>query len=424
MKVLVIGNGGREHALCMFIKKSPICKKLYCIPGSDSIKELADCFDINPMNNKDVVNFCTKQKIDFVVIGPELPLSNGIVDELRKEKIVTFGPDKISSQLETSKIFMKNICKKHNIPTAKYSVFNKEKDAINFLNEVNFPTVIKVDGLAAGKGVIIVYSKEEAVENIKKIMSEKIFGSSGENIIIEEFLEGEEISFFALVDANGFILPLTTAQDHKKIGEGDVGPNTGGMGAYSPVPFIKHNHINDFVKQFVKPIINDLKNSSILFSGVFYAGFILTKNGPKILEINVRFGDPEAQTIFPRLKTDLLDLLLASSTGNLNQFKLPELENNFCMNVVLSSKGYPKDYKKNTIINGLNEITNDKSKYIFHSSTKKNGNHWLATGGRVLSISAMGSTLKNAKNNAYNIVDKIDWKDGYFRKDIGWRHLQ
>jgi len=424
MKVLVIGNGGREHALCMFIKKSPICKKLYCIPGSDSIKELADCFDINPMNNIDVVNFCIKQKIDFVVIGPELPLSNGIVDELKKEKIVTFGPDKISSQLETSKIFMKKICKKHNIPTAKYSAFNKEKDAINFLNEVNFPTVIKVDGLAAGKGVIIVYNKEEAVENIKKIMSEKIFGSSGENIIIEEFLEGEEISFFALVDTNGFNLPLTTAQDHKKIGEGDVGPNTGGMGAYSPVPFIQHNHVNDFVVKFVKPIINDLKNSNILFSGVFYAGFILTKNGPKILEINVRFGDPEAQTIFPRLKTDLLDLLLASSTGNLNQFKLPELENNFCMNVVLSSKGYPKDYKKNTIINGLNEIANDKYKYIFHASTKKNGNHWLATGGRVLSISSMGSTLKNAKNNALNIVDKIDWKDGYFRKDIGWRHVQ
>ena len=424
MKILVVGNGGREHALCTFIHKSPICSKLFCIPGSDSIQQIAECFKIDPMNNKDVLFFCKKHKIDFVVIGPELPLSNGIVNILRDEKITVFGPDKASSQLETSKIFMKKICKKHNIPTAKYSVFNKEKDAINFLNEVNFPTVIKVDGLAAGKGVIIVYSKEEAVENIKKIMSEKIFGSSGENIIIEEFLEGEEISFFSLVDTNGFILPLTTAQDHKKIGEGDVGPNTGGMGAYSPVPFIKHNHINDFVEQFVKPIINDLKNSSILFSGVFYAGFILTKNGPKILEINVRFGDPEAQTIFPRLKTDLLDLLLASSTGNLNQFKLPELENNFCMNVVLSSKGYPKDYKKNTIINGLNEITNDKSKYVFHASTKKNGNHWLATGGRALSISAMGSTLKNAKNNAYNIVDKIDWKDGYFRKDIGWRHLQ
>ena len=424
MKVLVVGNGGREHALCTFIHKSPICSKLFCIPGSDSIQQIAECFKIDSMNNKDVLFFCKKHKIDFVVVGPELPLSNGIVNILRDEKITVFGPDKASSQLETSKIFMKKICKKHNIPTAKYSVFNKEKDAINFLNEVNFPTVIKVDGLAAGKGVIIVYSKEEAVENIKKIMSKKIFGSSGENIIIEEFLEGEEISFFALVDTNGFILPLTTAQDHKKIGEGDVGPNTGGMGAYSPVPFIKHNHINDFVEQFVKPIINDLKNSSILFSGVFYAGFILTKNGPKILEINVRFGDPEAQTIFPRLKTDLLDLLLASSTGNLNQFKLPELENNFCMNVVLSSKGYPKDYKKNTIINGLNEITNDKSKYVFHASTKKNGNHWLATGGRVLSISAMGSTLKNAKNNAYNIVDKIDWKDGYFRKDIGWRHLQ
>jgi len=424
MKILVIGNGGREHALCMFIKQSPICKKLYCIPGSDSIKQLADCFDINPMNNIDIVNFCIKRKIDFVVIGPELPLSNGIVDQLKKEKIVTFGPDKISSQLETSKIFMKNICKKHNIPTAKYSIFNAEKDAINFLNEVDFPTVIKVDGLAAGKGVIIANNKEEAVKNIRKIMSEKIFGSSGEKIIIEEFLEGEEVSFFALVDTNGFILPLTTAQDHKKIGEGDVGLNTGGMGAYSPVPFIKHNHINDFVEKFAKPIVNDLKNSNIFFSGVFYAGFIFTINGPKILEINVRFGDPEAQAIFPRLKNDLLELLLASSSGNLDKYRLTKWENNFCMNVVLSSKGYPEDYKKNTIIKGLNEITNDKFKYIFHSSTKKNGNHWLATGGRVLSISAKGTTLKSAKNNAYNIISKINWKDGYFRKDIGWRHIQ
>ena len=275
MKVLVVGNGGREHALCTFIHKSPICSKLFCIPGSDSIQQIAECFKIDSMNNKDVLFFCKKHKIDFVVVGPELPLSNGIVNILRDEKITVFGPDKASSQLETSKIFMKKICKKHNIPTAKYSVFNKEKDAINFLNEVNFPTVIKVDGLAAGKGVIIVYSKEEAVENIKKIMSEKIFGSSGENIIIEEFLEGEEISFFALVDTNGFILPLTTAQDHKKIGEGDVGPNTGGMGAYSPVPFIKHNHINDFVEQFVKPIINDLKNSKHFIFRCFLRRFYL-----------------------------------------------------------------------------------------------------------------------------------------------------
>ena len=423
MKVLVIGNGGREHALCTFINKSPICNKLFCIPGSDSIQQIAECFKIDPMNNDDVLLFCKKHKIDFVVVGPELPLSNGIVNTLRDEKIIVFGPDKTSSQLETSKIFMKNICKKHNIPTAKYSTFDNEKSALNFLNEIDFPTVIKVDGLAAGKGVIIANNKKQATENIKNIMSKKIFGSSGEKIIIEEFLEGEEISFFALVDTNGFVLPLTTAQDHKKIGEGDRGLNTGGMGAFSPVPFIKQNQINDFVVKFTRPIINDLKLNGIFFSGVFYAGFIMSKNGPKLLEINVRFGDPEAQAILPRLKTDLLDLLLASSTGKLDQFKSLEWDDNFSINVVMASKGYPETYKKNTTINGLNKIVTNKSKYIFHSSTKRNGDHWLATGGRVLSISSMGSTLKEARNNAYNIISEIDWKNAYFRKDIGWKHL-
>ena len=423
MKVLVIGNGGREHALCTFINKSPICSKLFCIPGSDSIKEIAECFKIDPMNNDKVFLFCKKHKIDFVVVGPELPLSNGIVNTLRDEKIIVFGPDKTSSQLETSKIFMKNICKKHNIPTAKYSTFDNEKSALNFLNEIDFPTVIKVDGLAAGKGVIIANNKKQATENIKNIMSKKIFGHSGENIIIEEFIEGEEISFFALVDTNGFVLPLTTAQDHKKIGEGDSGLNTGGMGAYSPVPFIKKKQIDEFLIKFVNPVINDLKLNTIFFSGIFYAGFIISKTGPKLLEINVRFGDPEAQVILPRLKTDLLELLLASSKGKLNQLKPPEWDNSYCINVVMASKGYPESYKKNTIINGLNKIMINKSQYIFHSSTKKNGDHWLATGGRVLSISSMGSTLKEARNSAYNIINEIDWKNAYFRKDIGWKYL-
>ena len=423
MRVLVIGNGGREHALCVFISKSPICDKLFCIPGSDVIQEMAQCYKIDPMNNDDILNFCKEHKINFVVVGPELPLSNGIVDKLSEEKITVFGPNKTSSQLESSKIFMKNICKKHNIPTAKYSTFDNEKEALNFLDKVDFPTVIKADGLAAGKGVVIVKSKNEAAETIKNIMSKRIFGASGKNIIIEEFLEGEEISFFALVDINGFILPLTTAQDHKKIGEGDTGLNTGGMGAYSPVPFIKQSQINDFVTKFAKPIINNLKYNNIFFSGVFYAGLILTKDGPKLLEINVRFGDPEVQAVLPRLKTDLLDLLLASSKGKLDQLKPPEWDNNFCMNVVIASKGYPESYKKNTIINGLNKITTNKSHYIFHSSTKKNEDHWLATGGRVLSISALGSTLKEARNKAYNVINKIDWKNGYFRKDIGWKHL-
>jgi len=423
MRILVIGHGGREHALCVFISKSPICDKLFCIPGSDAIQEIAQCYKVDPMNNDDILNFCKEHKINFVVIGPELPLSNGIVDKLSEEKITVFGPNKTSSQLESSKIFMKNICKKNNVPTAKYSAFDNEKEALNFLDNVNFPTVIKADGLAAGKGVVIVKNKNEATETIKNIMSKRIFGDSGKNIIIEEFLEGEEISFFAMVDTNGFILPLTTAQDHKKIGEGDTGLNTGGMGAYSPVPFIKQSQIDDFVTKFVKPIINDLKYNNIFFSGVFYAGLILTKDGPKLLEINVRFGDPEAQAVLPRLKVDLLDLLLASSKGKLHQLKPPEWDNNFCMNVVIASKGYPESYKKNTIINGLNKITTNKSHYIFHSHTKKNENHWIATGGRVLSISALGSTLKVARNKAYNVINEIDWKNGYFRKDIGWKHL-
>ena len=355
----------------MFINKSPICDELYCIPGSDSIKEIANCFEIDPMNNDKILNFCVKYKIDFVVIGPELPLSNGIVDKLKAGNINVFGPDKKSSQLETSKIFMKNICKDNKIPTAKYSVFNEEKSAINFLNEINFPTVIKADGLAAGKGVIIVNNKTDAIECIKNIMSKKIFGNSGKNIIIEEFLEGEEISFFALVDTNGFVLPLTTAQDHKKIGEGDKGLNTGGMGAYSPVPFIKQKDISEFTKKFIEPVINHLKLKSIFFSGIFYAGLIISQDGPKLLEINVRFGDPEAQAILPRLKTDLLNLLFAASTGKLNQFKKLEWDDSLCINVVMASKGYPKTYKKNTIINGLNKITGNKSEYNFSFQHKK-----------------------------------------------------
>ena len=424
MRILVIGNGGREHALCTFINKSPICDKLYCIPGSDSIKEIAHCFELDPMINNEILDFCIKYKIEFVVVGPELPLSNGIVDMLISANIDVFGPNKKASQLESSKIFMKNICKKNKIPTAKYSTFNEEKSAINFLNKINFPTVIKVDGLAAGKGVIILNNKKDAIECIKNIMSKKIFGSSGKNIIIEEFLEGKEISFFALVDSKGFILPLTTAQDHKKIGEGDTGLNTGGMGAYSPVPFVNKTQIEEFTNSFVKPIINELKNSDIFFCGVFYAGFILSKNGPKLLEVNVRFGDPEAQAIFPRLKSDLLELLLASSKGRLSEFKSLQWNDSHCMNVVMASKGYPEKYKKNTLIKGLNNITNDKCKYVFHSSTKRNNNNWLATGGRVLSISGTGATLKDARKNAYNTIKKIEWDNAYFRNDIGWKYLQ
>ena len=424
MKVLVIGNGGREHALCHKIKKSPSCKNLYCIPGSDAISSIAECYPIDINNKKDILNFCNDYNILFVVVGPEIPLTEGLVDTLESHNIKCFGPGQKAAMLEKSKIFTKEICDENNVPTGKYKKFINFDDALKYCHSKDFPIVIKADGLAAGKGVIIAQNLEEANKAISQCMKDKIFGDAGKEIIIEEFLEGEEISLFSLVDSSGYILPLTTAQDHKKINEGEKGLNTGGMGAYSPVPSITNNQMNDLNNLFVNPIVQALQKRDINFKGMFYAGIILTKKGPKLLEINVRFGDPETQAILPRIKSDLLKVLYASATKNLHTIKHIEWDKRFCMTVVMSSSGYPQEYKKNTLIENLNTIHISKDNYIYHSGTKREGHQWLSNGGRVLSISSLGESIKHVKKNVYSTISKIKWQEGYYRKDIGWRYTQ
>ena len=422
MKVLVIGSGGREHALCQSVKKSKDCENLYCIPGSDAISLIAECHPTDTNNKQEVLNFCKKNNISFVIIGPETPLTQGLADILISNNIKCFGPLQKGAMLEKSKIFTKELCDKNNIPTGKYKKFSNYNQALAYCQSITFPSVIKANGLAAGKGVIIAQNLDEAKAAIYQYMIAEIFGKSGKEIIIEEFLEGEEISLFSLVDSTGYILPLTTAQDHKKIGEGETGLNTGGMGSYSPVPSISEEKMKNLSSLFVDPIIKALKKNGINYQGMFYAGIILTKKGPKLLEINVRFGDPETQAIIPRIKTDLLKLLYASATQNLKEIKNIQWDSRYCMTVVMSAKGYPEKYKKNTLIENLNEINLSEDSYIYHAGTKKKDDKWLSNAGRVLAISSLGATINQVKENVYSTVNRIKWQDGYYRKDIGWRY--
>jgi len=422
MKILVIGSGGREHALCHSIQKSKDCENLYCAPGSDAISLIAECHPIDTKNKQEILNFCKEYNISFVVIGPEIPLTEGLVDILISNNIKCFGPTQKGAMLEKSKIFTKELCDENNVPTGKYKKFSNYEDALTYCQSINFPSVIKADGLAAGKGVIITENLEEAKSAIHQCMKEEAFGNAGKEIIIEEFLEGEEISLFSLVDSSGYIVPLTTAQDHKKIYEGEKGLNTGGMGAYSPVPSISNKKMQDLNNLFVDPIINALSKKGIYFQGMFYVGIIITKNGPKLLEINVRFGDPETQAILPRIKSDLLEILYASATENLHAIKKIEWDPRYCMAVVMSSKGYPEKYKKNTVIENLNQIQLSNNSYIYHAGTKKENDLWLSSGGRVLAISSLGESINQVKKNVYSTISKIKWQDGYYRKDIGWRY--
>ena len=423
MNVLVIGNGGREHALCVGIKVSPNCQNLYCIPGSNAISKIANCQHIDLDDHNAIINFCLENKIDLVVIGPELPLTQGLGDILIKNSILVFGPNKKAAELERSKKFTKDICKKLNISSAAYDVFDNYDKALNFCQKQSYPIVIKADGLAAGKGVIICETEHDAKDALFKCFKENIFGEAGAIVIIEEFLVGEEISLFALVDNNGIVLPLTTAQDHKKILEGEKGLNTGGMGAYTPVPSISNSKMIELSKQFIEPIIKYLSDQGIQYQGMFYAGLILTSSGPNLLEINVRFGDPETQAIVPLLKTDLLELLHASASGNLQNIGKLEWKDLFSMTVVMATKGYPEDYKKLTSINNLENIILSNKDYLFHAGTKLDNNIWVSSGGRVLNISSIGKDLKEIRNNIHNIINQINWDEGYYRKDIGWRYI-
>ncbi len=417
MKVLVLGNGAREHALCWALSNSPLITKLLCAPGNPGIEEEAECIKIDINNNKEILAIAIKEKIDLVIPGPEIPLVNGIVDLLKQNNIKAFGPSKMAAQLEGSKNFTKEICKSANIPTAKYELFTKEEDALNYISKISLPIVIKADGLAAGKGVVIANTLEEANLAVKNSFSGK-FGEAGKNLLIEEYLEGIEASFFALCDGKTAI-PLTNAQDHKRVGDGDTGPNTGGMGAFSPTPKLSEDLNNMIMKDIIYPTLNEMDKRNIPFQGILYAGLMLTETGPKLIEYNVRFGDPECQVIMTRIKSNLFEAILAATDHTLENFNI-RFYDDFSLTVVMASKGYPGEYKKNTVIKGIEKINNIPNIKVFHAGTSKNkSGQIISNGGRVLSLTANAKDITSARKIVYEAIKKIEWDEGFYRKDIG-----
>lgn len=413
-KILVIGSGGREHAICEQFKKSPKLEKIFCLPGNAGIAQVAEIIDqIKVFEHQKIIDFCKNNQIDFVFVGPEQPLVDGLVDDLLKAKIRAFGPSKKASQLEGSKIFMKKILSENNVPNAAYETFFDEKSALEFAEKLGFPCVIKTDGLAAGKGVIIPQNRDEAAQTIKEIFGGK-FGEAGKKIIIEEFLDGFEASYFVICDGFNFV-PLGFAHDHKKVGDNDTGPNTGGMGTYAPSPFIDKNLEEEIIQKVIKPTLRGLRNAGTPFVGVLFAGLMIGSKGVKTLEFNIRFGDPETQVILPRIKSDFIDLIDAAIDGKLDQIKVEFDENKKLVCVVMCAKGYPENYEKGSEINGLEHITKAK---ILHAGTIKKDGKILANGGRVLNVVAEADSFKSARDKAYEAIAQIDWKEGFCRKDI------
>ncbi len=421
MNILVIGSGGREHALCWSLKKSPMIDTLYCAPGNGGIAEVATCINMGVEDIPAVIEFCKRHDIGFVVVGPEAPLVLGLVDALADAGIKSFGPRANAAVLEGSKGYMKDLCREYGIPTAEYQRFDNAGDAKSYLETQKLPIVIKADGLAAGKGVIIATSREEAVATVDEIFG-GMFGSAGAEIVIEEFLIGEEASFFALTDGTS-VLPMATAQDHKAVGDGDTGPNTGGMGAYSPAPIMTDEMIARTLDEIIVPTVNAMKDRGAPFTGVLYAGLMITQTGPKLIEYNVRFGDPECQVLCARLEGDLLPALMATADGSLEEVDLawkPEA----ALTVVMAARGYPGSYEKNTIIGGLETASSIDDVFVFHAGTRKDGVNILANGGRVLGITGLGKSVKQAQEKAYSGVKAIKWPEGFCRSDIGWRAVE
>ena len=422
MRILVVGGGGREHALCWSIAASPLCDELFAAPGNAGIAEDAQCVPIAADNIDGLVAFAREQRIDFVVVGPEGPLVIGLADKLAEAGIPAFGPSTAAAALEGSKGFMKDLCARYSIPTAAYARFDDAERAKAYLAGQRLPIVIKADGLAAGKGVIIAETRDQALAAIDSMMVTSALGTAGAEIVIEEFLEGEELSFFALVDGKT-ALPLASAQDHKRVGDGDTGPNTGGMGAYSPAPAATPLVESAVMSQIVQPTVAAMAQEGKPFKGVLYAGVMLTSVGPKLLEYNVRFGDPECQVLCPRLKSDLLPALIACHDGVLDQIDLRWLPE-AALTVVMAAKGYPGAYARGSEIRGLDRAADLPGVTIFHAGTKRSADgQLLAEGGRVLNITALGATVAEAQKRAYQAVDLIDWPGGFCRRDIGWRAL-
>lgn len=421
MKVLVVGSGGREHALVWKIAQNRRVKKLYAAPGNGGMSSLATLVDIKADDVDSLCNFAKKERIDLTIVGPEAPLVKGIVDEFEKDNLRIFGANKETAQLEGSKVFAKRIMKELGIPTAEFEIFDNKDKALSYIKSKNRPIVVKADGLAAGKGVFVCSKEEEAEEAIEKIMVERIFGDSGNRVVIEECLQGEEASIIVISDGEN-IVPLASSQDHKRIFDNDRGPNTGGMGAYSPAPVVEGKIFKDTLKLIIYPIIRGLKERGTPYKGVLYAGIMVTQKGPYVLEFNVRFGDPETQAIFPRMKSDLVDLIESSIDGRLKDVESRwDKRSSVC--VVAASAGYPGDYQKRKPIKGLKEAQALKDVIIFHAGTKKNNSDYITNGGRVLGITALGNGIEEAIDNAYKATELIHFDGMHYRKDIGRRAL-
>jgi phosphoribosylamine---glycine ligase len=423
MRILVVGGGGREHALCWAIAGSPLCDKLYCAPGNAGIAGEAECVSIAAENIPAIVEFAQREGIDFVVVGPESPLVLGLVDRLTEAGIKSFGPTAAAAALEGSKAFMKDLCAKYGIPTAGYGRFTEAKAAKDFIRQKGAPIVVKADGLAAGKGVIIAETVAEAEAAVDSMLTGGQFGEAGEEVVIEEFLGGEEASFFALVDGET-ALPLASAQDHKRAFDGDKGPNTGGMGAYSPAPVVTDSVVAEVMRKIIEPTVAAMQAEGRPFKGVLFAGLMLTAEGPKLLEYNVRFGDPECQVLCVRLMSDLLPALIATHDGMLKNFQL-RWQDKAALTVVMAAKGYPDSYQRGSTIRGLDRAAALSDVMLFHAGTKAGpGGAVLANGGRVLAVTATGATTAAAQARAYDAVDLIDWPQGFCRRDIGWRAVK
>ncbi len=418
MNVLLIGSGGREHALAWALAASSSLDTLYCAPGNAGIADVATIVTLDVTDHKAVIAFCAEKNVPFVVVGPEAPLVAGLVDDLTRAGIKAFGPDAYGAQAEGSKGFTKDMCKAYGIPTAAYERFTALEPAKAYVQRVGAPIVIKADGLAAGKGVVVAMTLDEAMDALAMMFSGGL-GEAGAEVVIEEFMEGEEASFFVLTDGET-ALPLATAQDHKRVHDGDTGPNTGGMGAYSPAPVMTQELIDRTMAEIITPTVKAFRDAGHPYKGVLYAGLMLTRDGPKLIEYNCRFGDPECQVLTMRLESDLLPLLLASAEGTLKD-QTPVWRDQVALTVVMAAEGYPGAVKKGSVIGGLDKLKGHRDVQVFHAGTAFKDGVVVANGGRVLNVTALGATVLEAQARAYEAIGHIDWPEGFCRRDIGWR---
>ncbi|MEO3416415.1 phosphoribosylamine--glycine ligase [Roseovarius sp. CAU 1744] len=420
MNILILGSGGREHGLAWAVMQNPKCDRLIVAPGNAGIADIADCADLDIMSGAAVVAFAEENAIDFVIVGPEAPLAAGVADDLRAAGFLVFGPSQAAAQLEASKSFTKEICDASGAPTAAYARFTDAGPARDYVRSQGAPIVIKADGLAAGKGVIVAMTTDEALAAIDDMFG-GAFGGAGAEVVIEEYLDGEEASFFVLCDGET-ALPMGTAQDHKRVGEGDTGPNTGGMGAYSPAPVMSDAVTDRALNEIIKPSLAEMSRRGTPFQGILFAGLMVKDGQPKLIEYNVRFGDPECQVLMMRLGAQVLDLLQAAAEARLNEAQLTWADDH-ALTVVMAASGYPGSYAKGSAINGLEAIPEDSFNMVFHAGTARKDGQIVANGGRVLNVTARGDTLAEAAERAYATVDRIDWPEGFCRRDIGWRAL-